>query len=179
MLPTILVHILVFCGKHRRLALKCPYKGWGLETLVMPYFHPKHLVAIDANPIRRCLDSSATTSLFMSSTLLLLNQSILATFHVITCHQKEKIQVMKCRVPWNMSLVLRVSTSHFEFSYGPVTSLRVFMWLQKPSIGAHLFVPPLLFMKVRSSEFCWPQGVSSKFAPTTSSFQSSLLILLF
>ena len=53
----------------------------------------------------------------MSSTLLLLNQNIVASFYVITCHQNEKIQFIKCRVPLNMSLVLRVSTFSFEFSF--------------------------------------------------------------
>jgi len=32
-------------------------------------------------------------------------------------HSYEKIQFINCRVPLNMSLVLRVSTSSFEFSF--------------------------------------------------------------
>ncbi len=41
-----------------------------------------------------------------------------------------------------MSLVLRVSTSSFEFSFLTRSFLRVFKWLQKPSTGARLSVQP-------------------------------------
>ena len=152
MLPTILVLVLVFCGKHRRLALKCPCKGWGLETLARPYFHPKFgCNSCRPNPSlsrQRCHNKP----IHLTDIAVVTYQNVIATFHVIPCHQNEKIQFATCEVPWTCHL--RYGSQHpaLNFFLGPVPFLRVSKWLQKKkwlqksSTGAHLSVPPLVHL---------------------------------